>query len=731
MSPSKQSNIKTKKRMLVFLIVCALLVIALMGRLGYIQLVKGDEYRKLALNQQTRDRIISSNRGSILDRNGKELAVSASVETVSIAPNTIQKAKKQEEVAKALSEILELDYETVLAKTNKNSSYEYIKKKVEKETCDKIRKLNLTGVNLDADTKRYYIYGSLASHVIGFVGTDNQGLNGIERVMDSELKGKPGRVVSAKNANGGDMPLEYEKYYESEDGLNVVLTIDEVIQHFAEKHLEQAVKDNAVANGASCIIADPKTGEILAMATYPSYDLNSPFTITNESVKAEIDKLEGEEKTKRTNEELQKMWRNKAIVDSYEPGSTFKIITSSIAIEEKLVNYTETFNCPGYAHVGNYNISCWKHQGHGTETFVQGVQNSCNPVFIELGRRIGTSKFYKYYKAFGFTQKTGIEIPGEQEGLFHDIKTSFNEVELATCSFGQSFQITPLQLVSAVSAVANDGKLLKPHLIKQLVDSKGNIVKNYEPELVRQVISKDTANTLCKILETVVSEGSAKNAYIKGFRVAGKTGTAEKVPRGTNKVIASFIGFAPADDPQYLCLVMLDEPHGVSTFGGVIAAPVVGRILEDTLRYAGVEAQYTAEEMQDTDVGVPDVLNKTVEEAKEILKNSNLKYRVLGDGETVSSQTPNAYARLTENSTVILYTGEAKPESSVTVPDVIGKSAIEANTILTNANLNIKVTGLKGNNSGAVQSALQEPAAGSSVPPGTVVTVQFVSLDVD
>lgn len=730
MAVAKQKGRKIKKRMLWFLLIVFLIIIALIVRIGYLQFVKGDEYRRLAIEQQTRDRIITPKRGAILDRNGKELAVSVSVETVSISPNIIKNNGNGEEIAEKLASVLEMEKEEILEKINKNSSYEFIKKKVDKEVCDKIREMELVGVNLDEDTKRTYPFGSLAAHVIGFVGTDNQGLNGIEMVFNKELEGKSGRIISAKNADGTDMPLKYERYYDSQDGTNVVLAIDEVIQHFAEKYLEEAAIENKVGNGAACIVMDPKTGEIVAMATYPSYDLNAPFTITSESAKARINSLEGEERQKELNAELQKIWRNKAVVDSYEPGSVFKIVTSAMAIEENLINYTETFNCSGSIHVAGRNISCWKHEGHGVETFVQGVQNSCNPVFIELGKRIGPDRFRKYFKAFGFTQVSGIEIPGEQSGIFHP-ENRFNEIELVTSAFGQTFQITPLQLISAVSAIANEGKLLKPHLVKQLTNQDGAIVKTYEPELVRQVVSKETANSLCQILESVVSEGTGANAYIKGFRVAGKTGTSEKQPRSENKVICSFCGFAPADDPKYVCLVLLDEPNGAIRFGGTIAAPVVGKVLDDTLRYVGVEPQYTSEEIENADKIVPDLNGTEVSEAKKQLSEQNLKYKIVGSGNTITDQTPKGFARLAENSTVILYTENIAPSEKVLVPAVTGKSAVEANTILTNAGLNIKLVGIRGDNQSALVSAVQSPAAGTEVLKGSVVTVEFRSTDVD
>ncbi|MDK2809920.1 MAG: hypothetical protein PWR27_629 [Petroclostridium sp.] len=717
-------NLTIKKRILFLLVFFTLSSLGLIIRTGWWQIHEGERLQKEAIEQQTRDRIINSKRGTIFDRNGKPLAVSASVETVSVIPNEIKKAGNAEEVATKLSQILEMNYEDVYKKITKNSAYEIIKRKIEKNEADEIRKCNFKGIHLDGDSKRYYPYGNFASHVIGATGVDNQGLFGIEAKYDKYLKGLPGRIVSAKDAVGTDMPYKYERYVNPEDGANVVLTIDEVIQHFAEKHLETAVIDNKVEKGGAAIVMDPRTGDILAMAVKPDFDLNNPFKIQNEEVQKELEKLTGKEFNERYKIELEKMWRNKAVVDSYEPGSTFKIITSAAGLEENAVKPTDMFNDIGYVTVAGKNIKCWRSgRPHGVQTFVQGVQNSCNPVFIEVGFRLGAQTFYRYVKAFGFLERTGIDFDGETAGIFHK-PTAFNELELATASFGQGFQVTPLQMVSAISAVANDGILLKPRLVKQLTDKDGNVIKTFEPEVVRQVISKETSATLRGILETVVSEGTGKNAYIKGYRVAGKTGTSEKLPRGSSNYIASFIGFAPADDPKVVVLVILDEPKGEAYYGGVIAAPVVGRILDDTLRYLEVEPKFTEQELATMDVYVPELRNKDVKEAQKALKEVNLTYKIQGTGNTITDQTPKPGAKLQEKSVVILYTEGAEQISNVVVPDVLKKSVLDANKILTDAGLNIKITG-----SGT--AIKQQPAAGTTVAPGTVVEVEFRFTDVD
>ncbi|MGE4283690.1 MAG: stage V sporulation protein D [Clostridia bacterium] len=717
-------NLSIKKRILFLLGFFTLVSLGLIIRTGWWQIYEGEKLQKEAIEQQTRDRIINSKRGTILDRNGKPLAVSASVQTVSAIPNEIKKAGNAEEVAAKLSQILDMNYDDLYKRITKNSAYEIVKRKIEKVQEDEIRKLDFKGIHLDEDSKRYYPYGNFASHIIGATGVDNQGLFGLEAKYDKYLKGLPGRIESAKDARGTEMPYQYERYINPEDGANLILTIDEAIQHFAEKHLETALIDNKVVNGAAAIIMDPRTGDILAMAVKPDFDLNNPFKIMDETVQGELEKLSGEEFTERYSAELGKMWRNKAVVDSYEPGSTFKIITSAIGLEEKVVKPTDQFTDIGYYVVGGRRIKCWRSdRPHGLQTFVQGVQNSCNPVFIETALRIGGDTFYKYIKGFGFLEKTGIDFDGETAGIFHKPK-AFNELELATASFGQGFQITPLQMISAVSAVANDGLLLKPRLVKQIADQNGNVIKTFDPEVVRQVISKETSATLRGILESVVSEGTGGNAYIKGYRVAGKTGTSEKLPRGTNNYIASFVGFAPADDPKVVCLVILDDPKGDSYFGGVIAAPVVGKILDDTLRYLEVEPKFTEEELSTMEVSVPEVRDMEIKEAQKRLKDTNLKYKIEGSGNIIVNQTPKPGAKLQENSLVILYTEGTQAVSNITVPNVVNKSVLEANQILIDKGLNIKI-------SGSGIAIKQEPAVDALVHPGTVVNVEFRLTDVD
>ncbi len=736
----KALNLQNKKRAFATLVIFVVLLIALLVRCAWIQFVNGEELQIKAIEQQTKDKTINSKRGIIYDRNGKILAQSASVELVSVSPREIYEAGNADFIADSLAQILELDRTAVYEKITKNSSYEIIKRRVEKAPAEAIRSLmsvedengkttnKLKGVYLSEDTKRYYPYGSLAAHVIGFVGTDNQGLAGVELSFDNYLKGIPGRVVTAKNAIGTDMPFKYEKYINPENGANLVLTIDETIQHFVEKHLEKAVADYNVQNGAACIVMNSKTGEILAMATYPSYDLNDPFTLNSAEAQALVDSLTGEDKSKAYNEEIQKMWRNKAVVDTYEPGSTFKGITTAMALEENVVSLTDTFNCTGHLQVGPHSISCWKHGGHGTVTFVQGVEGSCNPVFMTVGARVGNTNFYKYYKAFGFAEKTGFDLPGEAVCAFHSME-NFNQVELETSSFGQSFQITPLQLVTAYSAITNDGTMVRPRIAKELVDDSGNVIQNFETEYIRKVISAETAATTRQILESVVTNGTSKNAYIPGFRIAGKTGTSEKLPRGNGKYIASFMGFAPANDPEVIGLLILDEPMGDSHMGGQIAAPTFKLIFDDVLRYLGVEPQYTAEELETMDLPVPNVEGLPVADVYAAFENSGLKYQIVGDGETVVSQIPKGGTALPSSSTVVLYTRETD-ESDVVVPDVIGCSVSETNKRITNSNLNIRISGNAEVQDGEAVASSQSPPSGTLVPKGTVVTVEFKYINV-
>lgn len=733
---SEQSTFKQRKRIIFLLGAVIVIFFLLMVRVAWLQIVDGEKLSSAAYEQQTSDNTISPKRGLIYDRNMKVLANNLSVETISITPKNVRLNTKQSasQIAAKLAEILELDEKTVLEKIEKKSNFEYIKRKVEKDQADAVRayvsEYRLDGIKFSEDTKRYYPYGNFASQVIGFVGSDNNGLEGIEMVYDSKLKGVPGRIVSANKVAGLEIPDNYESYYEAQDGQSIVLTIDETIQHFTEKHLENARLENKLEEGAAAIVMNVKTGEILAMATKPDYDLNQPFALTAAveekypGIKEELETLDGSEYNAKLTEITQFLRRNKAVVDSYEPGSTFKIAVASMALEENVVGLNDHFFCNGSIKVADRIIHCANRNGHGAETFVQGVMNSCNPVFIEVGARVGREKFMEYIKGFGFRDKTGIEIPGETNGIFHAAE-NFKEIDLATSSFGQSFNVTPLQMVTMVSAVANGGKLMKPHLVKQLVDADQNVIEEYKPTVVRQVISEETSKTMCQILESVVSEGGGRNAYLAGYRVAGKTGTSEKQPRGNGKYIASFIGFAPADDPEIVCLVILDQPPvGNVYYGGLIAAPVVKNILEESLQYMGVEPKYTQEELAVIDIIVPDITGKSRKDAEAALREIGVNISIRGEGDIILDQVPKAHSKLAKNSKVVAYTEGEESKKTVTIPNVVGCYGSEANKGIINAGLNVRIKGLS-NSGGVAVCTEQSPAAGTVVEPGTIVTLDF------
>lgn len=710
---------------------CAVII-----RLFYMQVIKYDFYKEKAVANQTRDVIVSPSRGTIYDRNMKALATSASAEMITLDPKLVKDDEQAKLIAHGLSEILGVSYETVYKKATKKSSYEIIKRSVEKETADLVRQFisdnsteesPIKAISSEPDSKRYYPYGDFAAGVIGFMGTD-EGLAGLEAYYEKTLRGITGRIISAKNARGIAMPFKYERYYEAQDGDNLILTIDEGVQHYLEKNLEIAIADNDVQNKATGIIMNVKTGEILAMATKPDYDPASPFEITDEYVLEQLAGLEGEEYKTAYNNALQDQWQSRALTEPYEPGSTFKIITSAIAIEENVLSDSETFYCPGYTVLNSTRIGCWKSAGHGTQTFLQAMQNSCNPAFVEIGQKIGTATFRKYFKNFGFTEKTGIDLGGEANGVYHS-DDNFKEIELAVASFGQRFKATPIQLITAVSAVANGGYLMKPYIVKQTTDANGNIKSITEPTVVRQVISESTSKKLCEMLEQVVAKGSGKNAYVAGYRVAGKTGTSQKmdiVDENGNEVglrIASFVGFAPANDPQIAVLVLLDEPMGPVKFGGQIAAPVVRRIFNDVLPYLNIEPQYTEEELKAQDISIPSLIGMTADEAKKTLSKKGISYRTVGSGDTVTNQTPNAFAKIPGTATVILYLGAEKPTNPVTIPDVSGMSVAQAKSVLERAGLYLKGAGAV--SSSSVIATKQSPAAGEQASPGTVITVDF------
>ncbi len=715
-----------KKRMVFLLLVFSLSIIFLLGRFVWLQLVKGNEYRQLAFEQQRREREISPKRGIIYDRNGKELAYSASVERVTINPREFRESCDDvEKAAEELAAILELDRESVLKKINSNLGWQSIKRKIDKDVGNQVRQWaqerELAGVYVDEDSKRFYPYGNLACHVIGFTGTDNEGLEGIEAVMDKYLKGYPGKILSGMDASNRQLPFEQELRIDAQDGLNVVLTIDEAIQHFATRALEKAIADNKVLNGGAAIVMDPRNAEILAMVSKPDYDLNNPWAAPD------IPGIDESTWKGTTEEEVdilrRSVWRNKVVADTYEPGSAFKAITAAIALEEGVVTpETPTNDAP--VKIGKHTINCWRvGRLHGSMTFKEGVYNSCNPVFVKVAMDIGIEKFYKYVKAFGFYDKTGIEL-GEGRSIFHKEP---REIDLAVASFGQRFQVTPIQMITAYAAIANGGKLLKPRLVKEITDSSGNVVQKFEPEVIRNVISRETSDTLKEILEGVVSKGTGKNAYIEGYRVAGKTATSETTEKG--RYIASFAAFAPADNPVVCVLVILDNPTGpYGYYGGVIAGPVVREILEQTLDYLGVERRYTKEEEEKMrqQVFVPELEGLTLAEAKKLLEKNNLRYKIEGEGYTdetkVVQQTPTAGAGVLGKSVVILYTYDPGEQVKVRMPDLLHKTVEEAAEALNRVGLNIRIIG-------SGEAVRQQYLPGTEVRKGEIVEVEFRHLD--
>jgi stage V sporulation protein D (sporulation-specific penicillin-binding protein) len=721
-------GLQTKKRLLAVLIIFFLIFLYLAGHTGYIQLVQGQTLKNMAYEQQTRGRVITPKRGTIYDRNGKELAISASVDTIAVNPKDIARYEGLgEKIAEKLSEILEIEKEDILKKINRNTWYETIKAKIDKSVGDQIREWikeeNIKGVYVDEDSKRFYPHGNLACHVIGFVGTDN-GLEGIEAVMEKYLKGEPGRILSELDAGGRTMPYTPERRVEAREGLDVVLTIDETIQYLAEKAIDKAIEDNKVLNGAVAIVMDPRNGDILALVSKPDYDLNNPF-----AAPIGVEGVDPENWKGYTSEDVtilqETVWRNKAVADTYEPGSTFKAITAAAGLEEGAIKPDTPVN-DRPVKVAGWTISCWRSNIHGDETFTESVYNSCNPVFVKVSQNLGIQRFYSYVRAFGFYDLTGIQLPGEAESIIHkDPK----EIDMATASFGQRFQITPIQLITAYAAIANGGNLIKPRIVKELRDSEGNIVKTFETEVVRQVISTETSETLRKILEGVVSDGTGRNAYVKGYRVAGKTGTSETTDsKKTGRYIASFSAFAPADNPVINVLVVLDHPSGYSHTGGLIAAPVAQRLIEDVLNYMGVEKRYTEKDKETikVSVNVPEVRNIKLGDAKALLSEQGLEYMVEGDGNNkdiiVIDQMPKPGAIIPEDSVVILYTYKPEKEETIKVPNIINKTVYEATQALKNIGLNINVIG-----DGVAVRQHVEPE--TEVKKGEVISVEFIHMD--
>lgn len=650
------SDVGRKRKLRNMLFIIFLIQIALIIRIGFIQFVQGAELQAMAYSQQTLNRTINPKRGRILDRNGKiELAVSASTETVSVNPTNISANNKQK-VARALSEIFDLDYEKTLKKVSKKTSIEIIVKKVDKEKTDKLRiwlaENNITtGINIDEDTKRYYPYSTLASNIIGFTGSDNQGLEGLESYYDDILSGKQGKILKLTDATGTDMGVEGEDYIAAEDGDDIILTIDMTIQSIAEKYLKQACIDNACTDGGNVIIMNPKTGDILAMATYPNYDLNSPYEINNEELKSVWDTLSGGEKSNY----LLQMWRNKAISDTYEPGSTFKLVTSSAALQEGITDTDRAgeFHCSGSITIAGARIKCWRYyRPHGSQSLRQALMNSCNPVFIGIGQKLGIHTYYSYLEKFGLLTRTGIDLPGEANSIFLK-EEKVGPVELATISFGQRFEITPLHMTKIVGTIANGGKAVNPRLVKSIIDTKTGEIKQIAIKQGEQVISKENADKILNMMQSVVDEGTGKNAKVEGYNIGGKTGTSEDGVN-TGKRIASFVGVADVKDPEVVIVVILYNPTGQGGHqGGGVAAPVAGQILGEVLPY--MEISREDKEIKEI-VEMPNVTGITYYEAKKLLKEAGIETNSILEAETIiTDQVPKAGIKITNGTKVILY----------------------------------------------------------------------------
>ncbi len=693
-----------------------------------IQILNYEENKAEATAIQLREMELSPNRGTIYDANGKILAQSATVWTISVSPKD-SKPEQHQTIAQGLSEILGVTQESVLEKLGKNNYYQLIKQKVDKPVADQVQQFckenDLDGVNIAADYKRYYPYGEFASTILGFCGSDNQGLAGLESYYNEELTGEKGRVIAAKNGWGLDMGTEYEIMNEAQDGYSLKLTIDETIQHYLEKHLALNAEKHKVQEGAAGIVMNVKTGAILAMANYPSYNPNDPYALTDETLAAQIASIADDaERTQAMSLARQKQWRNKAVNDLYEPGSVFKIVTAASALDSGKVSLASSYYCKGYKEVEERVMKCSQTYGHGAESFSQALINSCNPAFIEIGAAMGKDLFYEYFYSFGLGEKTGIDLPGEQKSIYYTDE-NHTTVTLASCSFGQSNKMTPIQIITAVAAAVNGGNLVTPHLVSQLLDSDGNVVEDMTPDIRRQVISEETSRTICNILKQNVTSGNGGHAYIAGYRIGGKSGTSQKLDTPQeDDYIASFVGVAPCDDPEIAILILFDTPTGEDGYyGGTLAGPVVGSLMGEVLPYLGVEPVYSAAEQNKQNVTVSSITGYDITEAAVKLQRAGLKIKTVGTGKTVVSQFPAYGQKVTAGSIVVAYT-EKGDSTMVTVPNLINKSPTAVETTLINRGLNLKEEGAYSGNSN-VRVYKQSPNAGDKVPMGTVITVSY------
>jgi stage V sporulation protein D (sporulation-specific penicillin-binding protein) len=768
----------TTRRVYITFALFAVFAVAIIGRLAKLQIADHDYYETRVLNQLTRDTTINPERGNITDRNGNILAANKTVYNVILSPHDIQETMKADArknsdgdskndvhyvwedgdyeifcrgdylddmIADVLSAYLtKTDRAVIFEKANKTDRYyEVIERDVEEDIAERIKnfiaKYNLGDeIYFEAASKRYYPKDSLACHVIGFTNSEGVGVYGLERYYNNVLEGTSGRYILAQDAQNNDMPFEYERLIEATNGYNIVTTLDMYIQYELENQLEKTFVESGAAARVCGMVMDTETAGILAMAVFPSFDCNKPSVLDAWS-QAELDAAEfaegSEEYLAAYNQLLLSMWNNKCISETYEPGSTFKVVTTSMAFDEGVVSDNDLFNCPGYYNVEGWPhpIACAETYGHGTVTFRYGLQQSCNPTLMQVAERIGRETFYEYFKAFGYGGRTGIDLPGESYTVYAPYK-DFTNVSLAVYSFGQTFRTTPIQQLRAITAVANGGYLMTPHLLKEIVDDDGNVVQSYEPEVVRQIVSTATCEHITEILEEgVATDGAAKNAYVKGYRVAAKTGTSEKKDEfdeegNTPYRVGSTVAYAPADDPKISALIVVDKPMESVPYGGVVAAPYISSLLSYVLPYMGVEPQYTAEEMAALDVTLTNYVGSRIETAENDLNSRGIRYEIVGSGDTVSAQVPEPGAKITSGAgLLILYTGGERPEADVTVPDLIGMSAYDANQVAVSDGLNVTYAGSV--NGSAATVIRQTPAAGTVVTRGTVVVIELRHMD--
>ena len=731
----RRANRVIQTRTFVLMLIMGIgMFIVLFFKLYSLQITRHEELQSKAVSQQTRSSVVNADRGTIYDASGNILAISSTAETIFLSPKEINDALNDEKnpvtwtketLADALADILDVSEEGILKKMARtNSMYEVLKYRVEEDVANEVRQYindnKVKGVFLTTDAKRYYPYSDLASHVIGFVGTDYTGLYGLEAEYDKDLQGKSGLVVTAKDNKQNDMLFEYSQYFDPEDGDQLQVTLEATVQYYLQKGMEDMCDAFSPANGATGIVMDVRNGGILAMASYPNYDLNDFSTVTDKTLQERIERGEID-----TGDAQLIQWRNKALNDTYEPGSTFKILTLSAALEEGLIDKNTTVNCSGAVTISGQTIHCSSKAGHGLQNLEQTVGNSCNPAFISYGLKLGTEKFYEYMRSFGIMSPTGIDLGGEATGVFA-ADANFTQLDLACYAFGQNFTVTPLALITAQAACVNGGYLYTPHFAQQITDSDGNVIWQHDDTPVRQVISEETSATVRECLEYVVAKGTGKNGQVAGYRIGGKTGTADKGQTGD--VVVSFLCFAPADDPQIMMLITMDTPSrstGTYVSGGNMVAPYASHIMEEILPYLGIEPSYSAEELMGVDTTVPNVIGMSVQEAEDRMKERGFTCKVEGDGETITDQTPVGGAIIPGKSTVVLYAGVDKPDKMCTVPSLVGRTASEANTAATNAGLLLRFTGTTSSESNTVLVFSQDLEAGTEVPAGTVITVRL------